>query len=257
MHEHASNGPQGAFWFTSSRRVSLIAAFLFGLALASASVAHAQEEDAVEDRYQTWLALFAHGPLYQELWLWVDVQPRFFEGFEPAAALVRPGLSWHAMAPLWLSAGYAWTPSWRQPPEPRSWGQLLFTDEHRIWEQALLVLTHEPSGIAGQIRVRAEQRFRSGDVGFRLRVFLRLSVPLVQDRSLYFVLWDEFFTPLNDTNWGQRAGFDQNRVFVGLGWQAVPGMLRLEFGAASQWIVREGRDTANTIAAINAFVTWR
>lgn len=237
-------------------RACLLAAFLLGIALTSTSVAEAQE-DAIEDRYQTWLALFAHGPIHQDLWLWVDVQPRFFESFEPAAALVRPGLSWHALGPLWLTAGYAWTPSWRQPPEPRGWGQLDFTDEHRVWEQALLSLTHDASGIAGQIRVRAEQRFRGDDVGFRLRVFLRLSVPLVRDRSLYFVLWDELFTPLNDTTWGQRAGFDQNRVFVGLGWQAVPGTLRLEFGAASQWIVREGRDTANTIGAINAFLSWQ
>lgn len=243
----------------SSLLACTLALALFGLDLDAASVARAQEE-SIDARYQSWLALFAHGPLHGDLWLWVDVQPRFFEPFEPAALLVRPGLGWHALAPLWLTVGYAWTPSWRQPPEPRSWGQLDFTDEHRLWEQALLALTDDASGIAGQIRVRVEQRFRtvgSSDVGVRLRLFLRLSVPLVRDRSFYFVLWDELFTPLNDTGWGQRAGFDQNRVFVGLGWQAVPGTLRLELGAASQWIVREARDTANTIAALNAFVAWR
>ncbi|GAB4109986.1 MAG: hypothetical protein OHK0013_45760 [Sandaracinaceae bacterium] len=188
------------------------------------------------------------------------MQPRFFEPFEPAAALVRPGLSWRVLPTFFLTAGYAWTPSWRQPPEPRSWGSLDFTDEHRVWEQALLVLTDDRSGIGGQVRVRLEQRFRTsggGDVGLRLRVFLRGQVPLVPDRSLLFVLWDELFVPLSDADWGQRAGFDQNRLFVGLAWQAVPATLRLELGAMSQWIVRPGRDTANTIAALNAFVAWR
>lgn len=228
-------------------------------ALSLACPARAQER-SIDARYQSWLALFAHGPLHQDLWLWVDVQPRFFEPLEPAALLVRPGLSWHALSPLWLTVGYAWTPSWRQRPEPRSWGSLDFTDEHRVWEQALLALTDEPSGVAGQVRVRVEQRLRTGggsDLGVRLRVFLRLQVPLVRDRALLFVLWDELFVPLNDTDWGQRAGFDQNRLFVGLDWQAIPGTLRLELGAASQWIVREGRDTANVIAALNAFVAWR
>jgi len=241
----------------SSRLVG-VSALALGLLLAS-GVASAQER-SIDDRYQSWLALFAHGPLHQDLWVWVDVQPRFFEPLEPAALLVRPGLSWHALAPLWLTVGYAWTPSWRQPPAPRSWGSLDFTDEHRAWEQALFALTDDASGIAGQIRVRVEQRFRpsmGGEPGLRLRVFLRGQVPLVRDRSFFMVLWDELFVPLNDTGWGQRAGFDQNRLFLGLGWQAIPGTLRLELGAMSQWIVREGRDTSNVIAALNAFVAWR
>ncbi|GAB4205703.1 MAG: DUF2490 domain-containing protein [Sandaracinaceae bacterium] len=237
------------------------AAVLLTLVLASLTpgAARAQEE-SIEHRYQSWLALFAHGPLHQDLWLWVDVQPRLYGPFEPAALLVRPGLSWRVHPAFFLTVGYAWTPSWRQRPEPRSWGSLDFTDEHRVWEQALLVSQDDASGIGGQVRVRLEQRLRTsggGDVGLRLRVFLRGQVPLVPDRSVLFVLWDELFVPLSDADWGQRAGFDQNRLFVGLAWQAVPGALRLELGAMSQWIVRTGRDTANTIAALNAFVAWR
>lgn len=247
----------------SLSRVTSLAILLATLCLATLSLApraSAQETESIEHRYQTWFALFAHGPLYQDLWLWVDVQPRFFEPFEPAALLARPGLSWRVVPNFFLTAGYAWTPSWRQGPEPRRWGSLTFTDEHRVWQQALLVLTDDASGISGQIRVRVEQRFRTSggdDVGVRLRVFFRGQVPLVRDRTFSFVLWDELFFPLTDADWGQRAGFDQNRVFLGFAWQAIPTTLRLELGAMHQWIVRDTRDTGNVIAALNAFVGWR
>ncbi len=239
-------------------RAPSLLALAFALSL-PASAARAQER-AVDVRYQTWLALFMHAPIYGDLWLWTDVQPRFYDVFEPAALLIRPGLSWRVVPELWLTAGYAWTPSWRRTDEPREWGELEFTDEHRIWEQALLALSHEQSGIAGQVRVRLEQRFRtsgSSDVGLRLRIFLRGQVAIVRDPTILFVIWNEMFVPLSDAGWGQRAGFDQNRLFVGLGWQAIPTTLRLEAGAASQWIVREGSDSANLIAALNAFVGWR
>lgn len=108
--------------------------------------------------------------------------------------------------------------------------------------------------------MRVEQRFRTSggdDVGVRLRVLLRGQVPLVRDRTWHLVLWDELVVPLSDADWGQRAGFDQNRIFLGLAWQAIPTTLRLELGAMHQWIVRDTRDTGNVIAALNAFVGWR
>ncbi len=241
-------------------RARLVALSIVIAVSSSVAAPVAAQEESIDHRYQTWLGLFAHGPLHQDLWLWVDVQPRFFEPFEPTALLLRSGLSWRVVANVFLTAGYAWTPSWRQAPEPRSWSSLTFVDEHRVWEQALFVLTDEASGIAGQVRVRVEQRFRTSggdDVGVRLRVLLRAQIPLVRDRTWSFVVWDELFVPLSDADWGQRVGFDQNRLFLGLAWQAIATTLRLELGAMHQWIVREARDTGNVIAALNAFVAWR
>lgn len=36
------------------------------------------------------------------------------------------------------------------------------------------------------------------------------------------IVADETFVGLSDTDWGQRDGYDQNRAFLGLGWQATP-----------------------------------
>ena len=79
------------------------------------------------------LGVFAHGSVYKSLWLWSDVQLRLYDNFEPTTAvLVRPGLSWKAPLPVWLTLGYAWTTSWPCPD-----GDLKFTDEHLIWQQLL------------------------------------------------------------------------------------------------------------------------
>jgi len=229
------------------------------LSMLAASPARAQS--AADQRYQTWLALFAAGPIHQDLWLWVDVQPRFYDALEPAALLVRPGLTWRATPELLLTAGYGWTPSWGRTSEPRQWGDLVFTDEHRLWEQVVYQPSDPHTGVAAQLRVRLEQRFRTAgevDVGFRLRLMARLQVPLTRDRALLAVVWNEAFVGLNDTAWGQRAGFDQNRLFVGAGWQAIPAQLRFELGYMNQWVVRDGLpDPVNHIAALSTFVGWQ
>ena len=58
----------------------------------------------------------------------------------------------------------------------------------------------------------------------------------------------------------QRAGFDQNRLFVGWAFAAVPGNLRFELGYFQQWIRRPNTpagDALNHAAMLNAFVNWR
>ena len=90
----------------------------------------------------------------------------------------------------------------------------------------------------------------------------RLSVPLTTDRALLAVAWDELFVMLNDTTVTtyQHAGFDQNRVFVGLGHQVVPGVLRFELGYFHQFIRRPNNDLGdlmNHTAMLNTYIGWR
>ena len=54
------------------------------------------------------------------------------------------------------------------------------------------------------------------DVGWRLREFVKVVYPLIKSGRLRFAAYEEIFINLNDTDWGARAGFDQNRVFLGL-----------------------------------------
>lgn len=200
--------------------------------------------------------MFAHGPLTERLWLWGDIHLRTYESFEPSAFLVRPGLSLRALPSLFLTVGYGWTPAFRRE-EGRPWGDIEFVDEHRPWQQVLFAPSSK-SGIAGQLRCRLEQRFRpdGGGTGHRLRTLVRAQAPLSGTGALLAVMWDELFFGLNDTEWGQRGGVDQNRAFAGVGWQVAPTRLRFELGYQNVRLMRPGADTVNHIAALNTFIGW-
>lgn len=79
------------------------------------------------------------------------------------------------------------------------------------------------SGIAGQLqqsgRVRLEYRLRSDgdDAGLRLRPQMKAMLPIGGPASL--VASHESSIPLDDTDWGQRATYEQMRNFVGVVWK--------------------------------------
>jgi hypothetical protein len=156
---------------------------------------------------------------------------------------------------MFITLGYAYTPSWR------SAGQS-FDDrinEHRLWEQWQYEVPIANTSVTVQFRTRLEQRWRpvwGSDTGWRARQFVRVTVPL--QGPWVFTAWDELFVALNDSDWGQRGGFDQNRVFVGAGLWAVARTLRLELGYFNQYVYRRGAaDAVNHAAMMNAFVVWR
>jgi len=57
-----------------------------------------------------------------------------------------------------------------------------------------------------------------------------------------YVVANETFIGLNDADWGQRSGYDQNRAFLGLAWQTTQ-KLRIELGYLNNHV--EGRTTGD------------
>ncbi|MEG3182302.1 DUF2490 domain-containing protein [Sphingomonas sp. LT1P40] len=94
------------------------------------------------------------------------------------------------------------------------------------------------SGAAGPVklsgRVRLEHRNRSdGDeIGYRLRPQIKATLPL--DETFSLIAHHESFIPLDDTDWGQRAGLERMRNFAGVAWQAND-LLSFEVGYMSQY----------------------
>jgi hypothetical protein len=231
--------------------------------LAALAPAPARAQEALDEQYETWVGMFITGPIHGDLFTISDLHYRAWDDFSPHWVLIRLGVGLRLMDGMFAVLGYAWTPSWRARDAEG------FTDEHRIWEQWQWEIRDAPSRFRFQLRTRLEQRFRTQiplDVAVRLRQFLRLSIGIDRDERVWFVLWDELFFGLNDAGAGelrepyQRAGFDQNRLFVGWALQAVPGTLRFELGYFNQWIRRPGNpagDAVNHTAMLNAFVSWR
>ena len=102
------------------------------------------------------------------------------------------------------------------------------------------------SGNAGAVklsgRLRIEQRWRSDgdDTGYRFRPQIKATLPLGKsDFSL--VASHESLIPLNDTDWGEEAGYDRMRNMVGVNWKASK-LLSIEAGYLNQYRFGSGGD---------------
>ncbi len=203
-----------------------------------------------QDDRQVWSAAFASGPVQSggKLLVWFDGHARFRdEGDQLDVTIVRPGVGWRVSPRLDLWAGYAHVTLRRPGPDG---------EEHRAWQQATYPIAEIAGGrLTG--RTRLEQRFREGgdDTGWRLRQFVRWSRP-IDGSDVSVVVSNETFVAFNDTDWGQADGYDQNRAFVGLGWQATP-RFRLEGGYMNQHIASAtGPDRQNDNLLVAGFVTF-
>lgn len=203
--------------------------------------------EGVSHQTQSWFGLFASGPVAGRVMGWFDAHGRF--AFEPASSsttLLRPGLGYRVRDDMTVWLGYLWAPVWTEGA--------LTLDEHRLWQQWTWDLPCA-SGAKVQLRTRFEQRFARAAVGLRLRQFVRAQTAPLQGTQLRLVAWDEAFVALNTTAF-QRAGFDQNRLFLGLA-RGLTNSLRLEAGYFNQWLSRPGQaDPLRHVAMVNAFMTW-
>lgn len=209
----------------------------------------------------TWFAFFGQGDLHETescedieeplsgrfKW-WFDGHLRFLDdtgGFHQSIA--RPGLGLTVTDNTALWAGYAWIET---TPVTRN----TFT-EHRIWQQTTWSENFDEVSFA--LRSRLEQRFleTGDDVGVRFRQLVRAQHNLPQSPRLTLVAWDEAFFHLNDTDWGARTGFDQNRAFAGFGWKHDPDSpWRTEIGYLNQYInTASGSDRQNHILSVNFY----
>lgn len=214
------------------------------------SPAPAQESDE-----GAWFAFAGQGRLPdassdQRLRWWFDAHARFFEGSDGfETGILRPGLGYDLNPDTTAWMGYAWI---RNDPPAGGF------DEHRIWQQLTWGKRYD-WGIPFS-RTRLEQRFdeRGSDVGWRLRQFVRWTRPVASGSRLGWRVWDEAFLDLNDTDWGQDVGLNQNRAFSGLGWTLDrSGRHTLEVGYLNQYLARDGADDAsNHILAVTLLANY-
>lgn len=218
-------------------RLTGLGAMLMVLLATNVSRAQTVDDEGI------WSAFFGQGDLYesdpseQKLKWWFDGHARFLDdadGFNQS--IVRPGLGWTLNKKATLWAGYAWIRT-----SPLSGSDF---DENRLWQQLTYTERCEPFTFG--LRSRLEQRFlETGDeTGWRFRQFFSMRHDLPKCEHIKLVAWDELFVNLNDTDFGARSGLDQNRLFVGLGFQHDPNSdLRTEVGYLNQ--------TINTPSTVN------
>ncbi len=198
-----------------------------------------------------WFATFSRGEIGNDdsaLRWWFDGHLRFVDdadGF--TQSIVRPGVGYAIDDNVTAWAGYGWI---RNVPETVS-----AFDEHRLWQQ--LTWSHTCDWMTTGYRSRLEQRLLEpgDDTGLRFRQLVSWRQPIDCESRYTFVLWDELFLHLNDTDWGARSGFDQNRAFVGFGVKRdADSPCRVEIGYLNQRINRRGPDNlTNHLLSVNMF----
>lgn len=217
---HAEAEPLADDARTAPLRAWAARGFMWTIALACTALVW--PGTAAADDTQLWSAVVVNGPLKKDgrLLLWFDGHARFRDGGELDVSILRPGLGWRVSPKVDVWVGYARvTTHWNGPD----------LQEDRLWQQATYLVTELAGGrLTG--RTRLEQRFREtgDDTGWRLRQTLRYAQP-IKNTPLSLIFNNETFVGLNDADWGQRSGFDQNRAFVGGAWQATK-QLRIEAG---------------------------
>lgn len=224
-----------------SRRLCALALLMLGLNLSSAAV-----QAATDSEFQSWSsANFQTDPSHAGGAVgWLDLHAR--RGSGSTLYILRPGIGYRFIRGVTGHAGYAYVPTAVDGGPDRH--------EQRIWQQ-FIFQGDVAEGLTLMLRPRLEQRFGSGDdVGHRLRVMARGSYAF-SGVPLMLVLWNESFYQFNKTDWGVASGFDQNRLFAGLGFPTTLGP-RFEIGFMNVFQNREPTDHMLKILSSNVFWTF-
>lgn len=194
--------------------------FILSVAITIVFSAPVFAEDTVED-FEVWGNVTATGKFSEnnpKLKWWLEGQGRFGnDASQFSQGIIRPGVGYmlNDKTSVWL--GYAWIPT-SQPFALRH-----AFNENRIWQQVLWADNFSFGKLTS--RTRFEQRFFDGnaagsDVAHRFRQFFKLSVPMpFVSPKVSFVIQDEIFINMTNTDRGIFNGFDQNRVFAGIAYQ--------------------------------------
>ncbi|MBI2786350.1 MAG: DUF2490 domain-containing protein [Legionella longbeachae] len=210
---------------------------------------------SLEQDFQTWLNITAIGKTHSEnkFWsrvrYWLEGQQRWGEDSSHfSQTLLRPGLGYALTenTTIWLGYGWVYT------GEPFTSNTF---EENRIWQQLLWVKTHLHLTLTS--RTRMEERFleNAPKTAYRFRQLVKMSIPFKNQPKISFATSDEVFFHLNNFIGANNRGFDQNRLFVGLGYQLNP-FIKTEIGYMNQYIRRvDVPNFLSNILSINFYLS--
>ncbi|MFC3907497.1 DUF2490 domain-containing protein [Legionella dresdenensis] len=206
--------------------------------------------------FQSWLNLTISGPVnkesrsFQRFKYWLEGQERIGDDSSRSSqTMFRTGIGYMLTEKASLWVGYAWIktgiPFTMHPfTEDRIWEQLLWNKKTPDWNFSS--------------RTRMEQRFTTNNhkVAYRVRQLLKIAIPIKNHPDFRLVGSDEIFWHTNNFIGRNGKGFDQNRLFAGIGYQFNP-TISTEIGYMNQYIRRLGiPNFLNNILSINFFINF-
>jgi hypothetical protein len=200
---------------------------------------------AQESAFGNWLIYFGNKQIDTRWNIHNEVQYRTYDwGGDLEQLMLRTGLGCNLTEKnnnLLLGYGYILSENYLDRSEDK-----VSVKEHRIFQQ--FITRHAIGSISVQHRYRFEQRFIEDDYRMRLRYFLAINVPLSKrglvNGSWYGSAYNEIFVNKD------RALFDRNRVYAGLGYRIADG-LRMELGYMNQIFNSGSRDQLNIVTFLS------
>jgi hypothetical protein len=198
------------------------------LLLAGSKSLLAQKE--IEVRDQTWFAYFNQTRFTNKSGLWIDLHYRFTDDFlkESSVSISRIAYQYYLSDQVRLLAGYAYVRHFSHT------NTLPDIPEHRPWQQ--IQWLDRKNGFSLNQWLRIEQRYRKkvsdgeliDDYSFnwRFRYNFSLTFPL-RGKEVVAKTPFLFFNDELHINAGKEIlnnYFDQNRLFLGLGYQFTPNL---------------------------------
>lgn len=219
---------------------------LFPLILAGSLLAMPAAARTNEDE-QAWLNVTVIGNV-GKLAYFAEVQPRVGDGVSRLSQLLlRPAIGYSFSKNVTLYGGYAHVVLPIEGGKDRN--------EERLFTQLSWTLGKVGRGtLSSRTRLEHRQLSNGDDTGWRLREFLRYTHPLGDPKKARALVWGEAFVAFDDTDWGQNAGFDQMRTFVGLE-VPLPGRSTMDVGYMNQAINQPaGNLRMNHIASVTVWI---
>jgi Protein of unknown function (DUF2490) len=218
-----------------------------------------------QSQFSGWLASFNTIKTGKKTSLHTDVQWRSSDELKHTQTLLlRPGLNIHLTKQIIVTGGYAFIHNRRVINNVSG-----YAPEHRIWEQ--LLYNHKLKSIFVSHRLRLEQRFVSKSLvqndelknegtlfANRFRYFIRNVLPFQQQKTfskgMFAALQNEVFVNIGNTANVNGKFFDQNRLYLALGYR-LHSSFDLETGYLNQYISgRNGLLSNNHVVQVAGYL---
>lgn len=202
----------------------------------------ASAADTVSDN-NLWINANTSGKLTEKVLAYAEIQPRLVDdSSQLGAAMYRVALG-YAMTDKWsLWAGY---------------GLIHFNYpdhflENRTYLQSTYNFNYDKWSVSNRSRFEFRRLEDRAETALRLRHQIRSLYEIHEANKIFFVLWDELFYHLNTVPGTNHKGFDQNRIFGGVGHKFGEKLNHFfEVGYLNQYIVRfEKANVTNDILAL-------
>ena len=193
-----------------------------------------------EQLFGTWGTVFINGKFAKDSnWIYhVDISLRSTQmhqnanggqGYTLGSVITHNGIGYRINKMNSVLVGYAF--QFSETPYAK-----FDTYENRTWQQYLnLYKTNYWGDFSNRSRFEQRTITAKSGTGLRWRQQIKWMYPLNSKWS--FVTSEEFYTNLNTPGWGPVKGFDQNRVFVGAGYN-FDSTYRAEIGYMNQYVNR-------------------